>query len=88
MSATSNPNDVNVEEYYQAAIAKMTPAEKIERACALNAWGRWNLERRITEELGPQSPEVMKWRVALRVYGQNPVCRQMIEEQLARVSNR
>lgn len=76
-----------VEEVYQQRIAAMTPAEKIERMCALNAWARWNLARVITEELGPLPPEVLKWRVALRLYGQNPDCRRLIEEQLERVSH-
>ena len=39
-----------VEEIYQQRIAAMTPAEKIERMCALNAWARWNVARVITED--------------------------------------
>ncbi len=74
-----------VEEVYQQRIAAMTPAEKIERMRALNAWARWNVARLITEELGPLPPEVLRWRVALRLYVRNPVCRQLIEEQLERV---
>jgi hypothetical protein len=75
-----------VEDAYQQAIAAMTPAEKLARMAELNAWGRWNIERRIVEAEGPLPPEILKWRVALWLYGQQPVVRQLIEEQLADVS--
>ena len=51
----------------------------------LNAWARWNIARLITEESGPLPPDVLKWRVALWIYGQNPESRQLIEEHIARV---
>ena len=74
-----------VEEAYRRAVDAMTPAQKFARMVALNRWAHWNIERCITEEEGPLPPEVMKWCVALRLYGHNPDCRQLIEEQLARV---
>jgi hypothetical protein len=74
-----------VEDTYRLAVDAMTPAQKIARMVALNRWAHWNIERRITEEEGPLPPEVMKWRVALQLYGRNPDCRTLIEEQLARV---
>ena len=79
-----------VEEVYQQRIAATTPVEKIARMCALNSCSRWNLARVITEELGEMPPEVLKWQMALRLYGRNPdpKCRQLIEEQLERVSHR
>ena len=76
-----------VEDTYQQAIAAMTPVEKFERMAGLNEWARWNIARIITEESGPLPPDVLKWRVALWIYGHDPVCRQLIEEQLARVSD-
>jgi hypothetical protein len=75
-----------VEDVYQVAVDAMTPAQKIARMVDLNAWARWNIARLITEECGPLPPEVLKWKVALWIYGRNPECRQLIEEQLARVS--
>jgi hypothetical protein len=63
----------------------MTPAQKFARMVALNRWAHWNIERCITEEQGPLPPEIMKWCGALRLYGHNPHCRKLIEEQLARV---
>jgi hypothetical protein len=75
-----------VEAAYRRAVDAMTPAQKFERMVELMAWGRWNIGRRITEAEGPLPPEVLKWRVALWIYGRQPVVRQLIEEQLARVS--
>jgi hypothetical protein len=77
-----------VEDAYRAAVDAMTPAQKFSRMVALNEWARWNIARIITAESGPLPAEVLKWRIALWVYGHNPICRQLIEEQLARVSNR
>lgn len=74
-----------VEDTYRAAIDAMTPAQKIARMLQLNQWAHWNIERRIAAERGPVSPEIMKWEVALWVYGRNPACRELIEEHLARV---
>ncbi|HUQ72308.1 MAG TPA: hypothetical protein VM165_22470 [Planctomycetaceae bacterium] len=70
---------------YRAAVDAMTPAQKIARMVELNQWARWNIERCIAAKEGPLPPEVMKWQVALWLYGRNPVCRRLIEEQLARV---
>jgi hypothetical protein len=74
-----------VEDAYRQAVAAMTPAEKFARMHALNEWARWNIARRISESDGPLPPEVLKWRIALSIYGHNPELRQLIEEQLARV---
>ena len=75
-----------VEQEYQRRIQALTPAEKFERMHALNQWARWNVARVIIEESGPLPPEVLKWRVALRIYGRDPISRALIEEQLAHVS--
>ncbi len=77
-----------VEDAYRAAVDAMTPAQKIERMAELNQWAHWNIERCITAEHGPLPPEVLKWRVALWIYGRDPECRQLIKEQLARVQSR
>jgi hypothetical protein len=74
-----------VEDAYRQTVETMTPAEKFARMHALNSWARWNIARRITAEHGPLPPEVLKWRIALWIYGRNPECRQLIEEHLARV---
>jgi len=74
-----------VEEAYRRAVDAMTPAEKIARMWALNEFGLRHVARRIKEECGSLPGDELKWRVALDMYGQNPDCRQLIEEQLARV---
>jgi hypothetical protein len=90
MSQTTDERSLKmstVEEAYQAAVHQMTPTQKIQRMLELNQWAHWNIERCIIEEFGPLPPEVMKWRVALWIYGNNAESRQLIEEQLARVQN-
>lgn len=74
-----------VEDTYWQLISAMTPAEKFARMHAMNRWARWNIARRITEERGSLTREELKWRIALWIYGNNPVSRQLIEEQLERV---
>ncbi|MDZ4687040.1 MAG: hypothetical protein SH850_18340 [Planctomycetaceae bacterium] len=74
-----------VADAYRATVDAMTPAQKIARMVQLNQLARWNIERCIAAEQGPLPPEVMKWQVALWIHGRNPVCRRLIEEQLARV---
>ena len=75
-----------IETAYWTALDGMSPSQKITRMVELNAWARWNIARRIIAQRGPLSAAELKWRVALWLYGDEPVCRQLIEEQLARVS--
>lgn len=76
-----------VDHAYDAAIDAMTPAQKIARMVQLNQWARWNIERCIAAECGPLPPNEMKWRVALWIYGDDPLCRMLIEEQISRVQS-
>ena len=78
----------DLESAYRAAVDAMTPAEKFARMVELNEFARWNIARLITEEQGPLPPEELKWKVALWIYGRDPECRQLIEEQLSRVFTR
>jgi hypothetical protein len=77
-----------VEQTYQAIVDRMSPAERLERSVSLFFWVRENIARQIIAESGPLPPEVVKWRVALRLYGGDPVSRVIIEEKLASVSDR
>ena len=76
-----------IEQRYQARIDAMSPAERMARASSLFSWVRENIARQIVAESGPVAPEVLKWRVALRLYGDDPVTRRMIEEKLASVAD-
>lgn len=75
-----------VDEAYRHAIDVMSPAKKIERMVNLNSWGRNVIERKITAEFGPLPPEVLKLRIALWIYGDEPAARELVEEALRRVS--
>jgi hypothetical protein len=77
-----------IEQTYQAKIDAMTPAERMARASSLFNWVRETIARQIISEAGPLDPEVLKWRVALRLYGGDPNSRRMIEEKLASVADR
>jgi len=77
-----------VEQTYQSIIDRMPPAERLARSVSLFYWVRENIGRQIIAESGPLPPEVLKWRIALRLYGGDPVSRCMIEEKLASVSDR
>jgi hypothetical protein len=77
-----------IEQKYQARIDAMSPDERMDRASSLFNWVRENIARQIVAESGPVDPEVLKWRIALRLYGDDPVTRLMIEEKLASVADR
>ena len=49
------------------------------------SWTCEQLARQITAEQGQMSNEALKWQVALRLYGDEPVVRGMIEQRLADV---
>jgi hypothetical protein len=64
----------------------MAPAERVARSAAMFAWTRGQLARQIVAERGPTGAESLKWLVALRCYGGEPMVREMIERKLADVS--
>ncbi len=64
----------------------MTPAERVARSAAMFEWTREQLARQITEQLGPMEKSILKWHVALRLYWNEPIVREMIEPELANVS--
>ena len=64
----------------------MTPAERVARSAAMFQWTRDQLGRQIISDQGEISEEILKWHVALRLYGNEPAVRKMIEGKLADVS--
>ena len=74
-----------VQSEYQRLVDGMTPAQRMERAANLLAWSRQVTGRMIVKEMGAMSPERLKWQVALRHYGQDPVMRKLIEEAMTHV---
>ena len=76
-----------VELEYRKRIDAMTIAERVHRAEDLLAWARGFIARQILEERGPLGPERLKWEVALRQYGADPIVRSLIEGIRDRVSD-
>lgn len=76
-----------IESQYQTRIDSMTPAERVARSAAMFAWTRNQIARQIVAEWGAVDPESLKWMVALRLYGSEPVVRKIIERKLADVSD-
>ena len=76
-----------VELEYRKRIDAMTIAQRVERSAALLAWARGFIARQILAEQGALSQERLKWEVALRQYGADPIARSLIEGIRARVSD-
>ena len=79
-------NIVKVE--YRKRIDAMTISQRIQRAAEMLVWARRFVARQILAEQGSISEERLKWEVALRQYGADPVARTLIEGTRARVSGR
>ena len=75
-----------VEALYRERIARMTIAERVQRAAALFEWSRGFVARQVVAEIGALPGERLKWEVALRLYGADPRARSMIERMLSRAS--
>ena len=75
-----------IESLYQQCIDAMSPAERVARSAAMFQWTREQIARQIkAQHHGPLSKERLKWLVALRLYGNEPVVRKLIENELADV---
>jgi len=76
----------SVESEYRKRIDAMTIAQRVQRAAEMLAWARGFVARQVLAELGSLPEERLKWEVALRQYGADPMARSLIEEMLYRVS--
>lgn len=74
-----------IEERYQAAIDGLSPRERVARGMAMFDWARAWIGRQIVAERGPLPTERLRWEVALRLYGDEPGPRRLIERVLARM---
>lgn len=74
-----------IEQEYQSRMQLLSVRERIDRSMAMLKWTREMLARQIVAEHGPVSDEKLKWLVALRLYGADPITRGMIERKLADV---
>jgi hypothetical protein len=74
-----------VESKYQQGIAALTPAQRVARSAALFEWTRDQIARQIVAEHGDMDSETLLWQVALRLYGNEPILRHLIERKLSDV---
>jgi len=72
-----------IEATYQAAIDRLTPAERVARGMAMLDWSRRWLGRQIVAERGPLPERRLRLEVALRLYGSEPATCRLIERALA-----
>ncbi len=77
---------MNVELEYRARIDAMSVADRIRRTEVLFSWSRDYLVRSIVAARGQMSADDVKWEVALRQYGADPVTRELIDELRDRAS--
>jgi hypothetical protein len=71
-----------IEQRYQEAVDRLSAREKIARSFAMFDWARGWIGRQIVAERGAMETERLRWEVALRVYGNEPGARQLIERHL------
>lgn len=74
-----------IEDIYQAAIDRMTPAQKLRRMHVLLHWVRDLYARQLREELGNVSDERLRWEVALRLYSGDRRATELIQRHLDHV---
>jgi hypothetical protein len=80
-SKTGSP----IELKYQERIDAMTPKERVARAASLFQWTRETIARQIIAKSGPMDSEQLKWRVAMRQYGEDKKTRELIQKVLDNV---
>lgn len=79
------PVPITIEHRYQEAVDRLSPREKLAQSFAMFDWARGWIARQIVEERGAMGPEQLQWEVALRLYGDEPGTRQLIETHLHRL---
>jgi len=72
---------------YQIAVDDLTPSQKLARVHALFDWVRDLYARQLSQQLGNVSTERLRWEVALRLYGNDPQARKLIERKLRDVQS-
>ncbi len=77
----------SIESQYQDSIDALSPAERVARSAAMFVWTREQIARQIVAEEGELDAETLKWKVALRLYGNEPGVRRLIEQKLSDVSH-
>ena len=73
------------ESKYLERMDALTPKERVARAASMFQWAREAIARQILSDLGPMSPERLKWMVAMRQYGADKMTRDLIQRALVNV---
>ena len=76
-----------IEQRYQEAVDRLSAREKLAQSFAMFDWARGWIARQIVEERGAMGAEQLRWEVALRIYGDEPAMRQLIEKHLDRLQH-
>ncbi len=80
---TVSTAEFTIEQLYQQQIHAMPPCERVARSAAMFQWTREQIARQIVAEQGPVDAEKLRWLTALRLYGNEPAVRELIERRLA-----
>jgi hypothetical protein len=77
-----------IQKLYDERIAAMTPAERVARTSAMLKWTRDFIARQILEEDPDCAQELLKLKVAARMYGSQTQVMALIQQEIERVSAR
>ena len=75
-----------IEQHYRWHMESLSAKQRVDRCMAMFEWTRELLGRQIVAESGPMSAAQLKWEIAKRQYGADPVARAIIDRKLANVS--
>lgn len=75
----------SIEKEYEKRMDALAPKDRMARAAAMHRWSREIIARQIILNEGHVQPERLKWLVALRVYGADPMTRELIRKALDNV---
>ena len=76
----------DVQQEYEKRMAALSGREKVTRAAVLLKWSRDVIARQILEQKPVLNPEILKWKVAQRVYAAEPAVLALTQQAIDRVS--
>lgn len=76
-----------VEQRNQSHWQSLAPKERVAQCTAMLQWTRNLISRQLIEEFGDMPEERLKWEVAKRLYGADPVARAFIDQRISDVSD-
>jgi len=78
---------IDVQQEYENRMAALSGQEKVARSVSMWKWSRDVIARQILEQEPDCDPEILKWKVAQRVYASEPAVLALIQQALDRVSH-